>query len=81
MEQDSPQNARTVLQRLLDSIDSLEQLPQRYTIYERDKRLRNHVRMMPVMTFLVYYRIFEQQEAVQIMSVQHGARRRPRSIG
>src|SRR3954463_14161242 len=80
IENDSPQNARTVLLSLLDAIDSLDHLPQRYPIYQSDNRLRNHVHVMPVMTFVVYYRVFEQQQAVKVIAVQHGARQRPQNL-
>jgi addiction module RelE/StbE family toxin len=77
---DSPQNADGVVDRLLNSIDSLEQLPHRYKIYRRGSRPGRTVRSMPVPPFVVYYEVREDDGVVRILTVRHGAQRRPRSF-
>lgn len=78
IEKDSPQNAVSVIEELLDAIDSLEQLPHRYRVLEGEPRARSQTRVMPVSPFLVYYRVLDDQRAVRLITVRHGARRQPR---
>jgi toxin ParE1/3/4 len=77
---DSPQNADGVVDRLLNSIDSLEHLPHRYKVYRRGSRPNRVVRSMPVSSFVIYYEVREDERVVRILTVRHGARRRPRSF-
>ena len=78
IERESPQNAATVLSSLVDAIDSLQYLPRRYPIYQGRRRPSDAVRRMPVPPYLIYYRIDERRQAVEIVTVRHGARRQPR---
>jgi toxin ParE1/3/4 len=77
---DSPQNADAVVDRLLISIDSLERLPHRYKVYRRGSRPGRVIRSMPVPPFVVYYEIRDDDRVVRILTVRHGAQRRPRSF-
>lgn len=78
IQRDSPQNAAIVLSGILDAIDSLQYLPRRYRVYHGRQRLSEAVRRMPVPPYLIYYRIEERRQAVEIVRVRHGARPRPR---
>jgi plasmid stabilization system protein ParE len=51
---DSPQNADTVVDRLLKAIDSLERMPNRYKVYRRGSRPGRVVRSMPAPPFVAY---------------------------
>ena len=73
----SPQNASGMIRRIADAIDSLETFPHRYPTIEPHRRTRPQTRMMPVGSYLVYYRVLENQQAVRLITVQHGARQRP----
>ena len=73
----SPQNASGMIQRIADAIDSLEMFPHRYPTIEPHPRSRPQTRMMPVGSYLVYYRVLENQQAVRVITVRHGARQRP----
>lgn len=75
---DSQQNAASFLLELLDSIDSLEQLPARHALIESRPRIKRETRAMPVGSYLIYYHVLEAQGAVRIVTVRHGARRQPR---
>jgi plasmid stabilization system protein ParE len=77
---DSPQNADTVVDRLLNAIDSLERMPHRYKVHRRGSRRGRVVRSMPLPPFVVYYEVREDERMVRILTVRHGARRRPRSF-
>ena len=74
---DSPQNAAGMIRRLIDAIDGLEILPQRYDVPRTGTPRGRHVRSMPVWPYLVRYRIAEKTKAVFVLRVRHGARRRP----
>lgn len=75
---ESPQNAHRVLEGLLDSIFSLKLFPTRYKLHQRANKASEAVHAMPVPPFVVYYRVREQPGVVQVLSVRHGARRKPR---
>lgn len=78
IEQDSPQNAASVAQELLDAIDSLGLLPHRYKVHRSNRDPSRVVRSMPVPPFVIYYQVLEQQQAVEVITVRHGSRRQPR---
>jgi plasmid stabilization system protein ParE len=78
VELDSPQNARSILSELIDAIDSLQHLPRRYRAVQGRRRPSKAVRRMPVPPYLIYYRIEERKQSVEIITVRHGARRQPR---
>jgi len=78
IEQDSPQNAALVAQRLLDAIDSLELLPHRYKVHEHRTDPTKRVHSMPVSSFIIYYRIDDASTTVRVLHVRHGVRRQPR---
>jgi plasmid stabilization system protein ParE len=76
--QDSPDNAAKMVGRILDGIAKLEVFP-RHTVVERQsKKIKHPVRSLPVRPYIVYFRVLEEQKAVIILTVRHGARRRPR---
>jgi plasmid stabilization system protein ParE len=78
IEQDSPQNAASVAQMILDAIDSLDILPHRFKVHEHRRDPAKTVRSMPVPPFIVYYRVDDVRHAVRILHVRHGHRRQPR---
>lgn len=78
IELDSPQNAARVAEVLVGSIDSLEQLPHRYKVHEHRRDPRMTVRSMPVPPFIVYDRVVEGRQAVEVIAVRHGSRRQPK---
>lgn len=78
IEQDSPQNAASIAQKLLEAIDSLELLPRRCRVHERRKDPAKTVHSMPVPPFIVYYRVLDRHNVVEILVVRHGSRRQPR---
>jgi plasmid stabilization system protein ParE len=75
---DSPQNAATMVGRLLDAIESLETFPHRNVARHQSRRIKHRVRSLPVKPYLVDFRVLDDRQAVIILSVRHGARRRPR---
>src|SRR5215204_1545054 len=78
IEQSSPQNATAVARSLVAAIDSLEHFPHRFRVHQSRRDPVRVVRSMSVPPFIVYYRIIERNQAVEIMLIRHGARRQPR---
>jgi toxin ParE1/3/4 len=78
IEQDSPENAASVAQELLDAINSLDILPRRHKVHAYRSNPSRAVHSMPVPPFIVYYRVKDPQEVVEVLRVLHGARRQPR---
>jgi plasmid stabilization system protein ParE len=75
---DSPQNAVGVVRRLMASIDSLQQSPQRCKIHLPNRIAERVVRAMSEPPFIIYYRILESARVVEVMTIRHGARRQPK---
>jgi plasmid stabilization system protein ParE len=78
IEQDSPQNAASVLSELFAAIDSLELLPHRYKVHRTNRNADRVVRSMPVLPCIIYYRVLESERIIEVLTVRHGARRQPR---
>jgi plasmid stabilization system protein ParE len=77
IEKNSPQNANSIAQAIFDAIDSLEFFPRRYKVHRRRRNPKRVVRSMPVPPFIVYYRVLERNQSVQVLTVRHGAQERP----
>ena len=75
IQQDSPQNARRMIERLLDGVDSLEAFPHRYKILRNVAVFGEEVRSMPVLPYLIRYHVDDHNHVVTILSVRHGSRR------
>ncbi len=80
IEQDSPRNAASVTQELLDAIDPLEVFPHRYKVHEHRRDRAKTVHAMPVPPFIVYYRVADKHQAVEVLAVRHGSQRQPRRV-
>ena len=76
--QDSPQNAAVVAEAILDAIDSLASMSERFKRVGKSRKRRSPVHALVVHPFIVYYRIDAEIEAVHILKIVHGARRQPR---
>jgi plasmid stabilization system protein ParE len=72
---DSPQNAATMIGKILDDIDGLEIFPHRYGVPRLGAVSGREIRSMPVRPYLVRYRIDEARKSVHILQVRHGSRR------
>jgi plasmid stabilization system protein ParE len=74
----APKNAATVAARLVDAIDSLAFMPGRFKEVGRSRKRGSPIHGMVVRPFIIYYRIDEQQTAVFVLNIVHGARRQPK---
>jgi plasmid stabilization system protein ParE len=76
----SPQNAAMVRERILGEIKSLETSPNRFRVERHARKLGYVVHSMVVLTFLVFYRILEEESVERILCIQRGAKRKPREF-
>ena len=77
---DSPQNASSVVERILESAERLSKFPHRYPVIIASRRPPRETRLMPVRPFLVYYRVVEEDCVVLVLRVEHGSRDRPARV-
>ncbi len=76
----SPQNAAGQLDRLEGSIDSLEQMPERFRVYDKEPWRSRNLRIMPVDHYLVFYIPNREEETVTIIRVIYGGRNIDRQL-
>ena len=70
----SVQNAAGQLDRLEQSIASLDQMPERFRVYENEPWRSRNLRIMPVDNYLVFYIPDHEEQIVHIMRVMYGGR-------
>lgn len=70
----SPQNATNQLDRIEEAILSLEQMPERFNVYDIDIWKNRNLRMMPVDNYLIFYIPDKITGIVTIIRVMYGKR-------
>ena len=70
----SVQNATGQLDRLEKAIASLDQMPERYCVYDKPKWRERNLRIMPVDNYLVFYIPDHSSETVTVIRVMYGGR-------
>ena len=70
----SPQNAAGQLDRLEQSIMSLDQMPERFRVYEKEPWHSRDLRILQVDNYLVFYIPNHEEQTVKIMRVIYGGR-------
>jgi plasmid stabilization system protein ParE len=75
---DSPDSAARLVSRILNAIERLAILPHRNIVQHQSRRLRHPVRSLPVRPYVAFFRVIDNDAVVRILTVRHGARRRPR---
>lgn len=78
IQQESPQNAAKVIERILDAIDDLNFMPTRFRVAGKSRKRGNPIHARVMRPFIIYYRIDTSAQRVFIVEVRHGARRQPR---
>ena len=73
-ELESPENARGQLNRLEESIMSLDQMPERFREYENEPWHSRGLRLMPVDNYCVMYIPNKEDAVVTIIRVMYGGR-------
>lgn len=74
----SPAAAEALRTELLDSVEVLARLPHIGPLYERDRTGRT--REILCQRYRIFYRVLEDQQRVEVLTVWHSARREPRLL-
>ncbi|QOV88526.1 type II toxin-antitoxin system RelE/ParE family toxin [Humisphaera borealis] len=78
VEDRSHQGAASVIDMLWKACTSLALLPKRYKVFRPHRDPSQIVRSMPVAPFVIYYRVFDIERVVRVLTVRHGSRRQPK---
>lgn len=70
----SEQNAAGQLGRLEKAILALDQMPERYRVYEKEPWRSRGLRVMPVDNYLAFYILCRDTQRVEIIRVMYGGR-------
>ena len=70
----APQSASGMLDKLEKSVLSLEEMPNRHKVIEREPWLSRKVRLMPVGNYVVIYFVDDNKYEVNIMRIIYGGR-------
>lgn len=70
----SIQNAAGQLDRLEQSIISLNHMPERFRVYEKEPWSSRNLRIMPVDNYLVFYIPDHQKQVVNVMRIMYSGR-------
>ena len=70
----SSENAIRQLDRLEQSILKLNEMPERYKLYENEPWKSKGLRMMPVDNFIVFYIPDNEKNTVTVIRVMYGGR-------
>jgi toxin ParE1/3/4 len=76
--QHSPKSSAIVAQTILDAIDSLDSMPDRFKQVGKSRKRGTPIHSMVVRPFLVYYRVTSSPPTVHVLTIRHGSRRPPR---
>ena len=74
VELQSVQNANSQLSRIEKAIASLDQMPERYRIYDKKNWRRRNMRIVPVDNYLVFYVPNQENRTVTVMRIMYGGR-------
>ena len=74
VELQSVQNANSQLSRIEKAIASLDQMPERYRIYDKKNWHQRNMRIMPVDNYLVFYVPSQENRTVTVMRIMYGGR-------
>ena len=68
------QNAFNQLDRLEQAILSLDEMPERYRLYDKEPWKGRNLRIMPVDSYLVFYIPRSEEKTVTVIRVMYGRR-------
>ena len=74
---DSTDRATAMVDRILDSINKLKFAPHHKKIDKQDRSMKYPARSLPIGSYIVYYRVIEDEKTVRVIHIRHGSRRGP----
>lgn len=69
-----PVTATNQTNRIMDAADSLDHMPLRYRLYDKEPWQSRGLRVMPVDNYLVFYLPDETKKTVAIIRIMYGGR-------
>ena len=69
-----PVIAKKQVNKILDAVDSLDNMPMRYRLYEQEPWHSKGLRVLPVESYLVFYLAVETKNTVVIIRIMYGGR-------
>ena len=69
-----PAIAANQTDRIMDAVDSLDHMPFRYSLYDKEPWHSRGLRVLPVDNYLVFYLPIESQGTVAIIRIMYGGR-------
>ena len=69
-----PDTARSLTDKIMADIRSLEKFPERNPLYKDEPWHSRGVRFMPVKNYLVFYTVMNETETVSIARIMYGGR-------
>jgi toxin ParE1/3/4 len=75
-QQQSPQNAQSVIDRLVRDMYSLEFMPHRYAKVRTGRLVAGVYRKLIAKPYVILFRIDDRLKAVYVVSLRHGAQKR-----
>lgn len=76
----SPQNATGQLKRLENAVSKLDEMPERYRIYNKEPWSSRNLRVMPVDHYLVFYIPNRGNNTVTVIRILYGGREPDRHL-
>ena len=68
----NPTAARHLLKSVFECVDSLEELPARYPVIDEPILEAQHLRFIPVHSYLLFYQIDEATQVVHVLRFLYG---------
>ena len=69
-----PVTAERQTNRIMDAVESLDHMPLRYSLYDKDSWHTKGLRVLPVDNYLVFYFSDESQGTISIIRIMYGGR-------
>ena len=69
-----PKTAKNQVDRIMDAIKGLDELPLRHKLYQKEPWHSRGLRVLPVDSYLVFYTIIEEEKTVAIIRIMYGGR-------
>ena len=75
-----PETAKRQMQRIMQEIRGLDEMPMRFRLYDRDPWHSKGLRFFPVDNYLVFYLPDEAEHTVYIVRIMYSGRDVPRQL-
>ena len=69
-----PETAKSQLQRIMDTVANLGEMPMRYHLYEKEPWHSKGLRVLPIDNYLTFYLPMESKMIVAVIRIMYGGR-------